>query len=397
MQALPATNDPTKAKAQLQQQNAQARALVLQKSFPMIQQINAQTLQPAAQNVVSIPPVNVGLLTGFLIRLSALITNPAAGSSLLTLTAQGPANLLQNVIFTDLQNYQRINTSGWHLSALASLRQGSPFESSTPTDSPMGYGSNWPVIKAPTTIATNTSATVYMFYWIPLAYSEDDLTGSIYANVVNATMNLQLTFAQAATAVVSNTSDPTLAVYQGAGAVVGVTITNLTIQVYQYYRDQLPMSDRGPILPPIDLNTMYELKNTVFTALVPAQDFYMQYSNFRHFLSTILIFDNQAAGVYPAAGSDINYFSFRSANATDLRRADPFTWKSIERKLLTTDAPLGMYMFDTRKKPIYTTQVGNMALVVQPSTVNAGCNIPTGWEMLANISNLMNASSLASS
>lgn len=397
MQALPATNDPTKAKAQLQQQNAQARALVLQKSFPMIQQINAQTLQPAAQNVVSIPPVNVGLITGFLIRLTALITNPAAGSSLLTLTAQGPANLLQNVIFTDLQNYQRINTTGWHLSALASLRQGGPFESSTPTDSPMGYGSNWPVIKAPATIAANTSATIYMYYWIPLAYSEDDLTGSIYANVVNATMNLQLTFAQAATAVVANTADPTLAIYQGAGAVAGVTITNLSLQVYQYYRDQLPMSDRGPILPPIDLNTMYELKNTVFTALVPAQDFYMQYSNFRHFLSTILIFDNQNAGVYPAAGSDINYFSFRSANATDLRRADPFTWKSLERKLITTDAPLGMYMFDTRKKPIYTTQVGNMALVVQPSVVNAGCNIPTGWEMLANISNLMQASSLASS
>ena len=123
-------------------------------------------------------------------------------------------------------------------------------------------------------------------------------------------------------------------------------------------------------------------------------DFGINYVNYRSFLSTVAIYDNAKV---LNAGTDINYFSFRSANATDLRRADPYTWKSIERKLITTDAPLGMYVFDTRKKPIYTTQVGNMALVVQPSLVNAGCNIPTGWEMLANISNLMNASSLSSS
>lgn len=385
--------------AQLQQRNAQARAAVLRAAYPMLQQIYSNTFQPATQNVFSVPPQNVGLIRGFFIRLTATVTNPSSGSSTLSLTPMGPANLVQNFTFWDLQNYQRINTSGWHIAMLNSLRQRRPFLSSTASDSPMGFGSNWPIIKAPSTINTNSNGTIYMYYWIPLSYSESDLTGSIYANVVNATMNLQVTLAQAAQAFVTNTADPTLAIYQGAGAVTGVTLTNVTVQVYQAYLDQLPMSQQGPILPSVDLNTMYEIKNTAFTALVSGQDFYIPYSNFRHFLSTCAIYDNWNTGTpgYPTEGSDINYWSIRSANATDLRKADPYTWTSFARRELLTDPPEPLYIFDTRKKPIYTTQTGNMSLVMNPSTVNTNASILVGWEMLANVSNLLNAASLASS
>jgi len=394
--AAPAMSASQQA-ASLQQQNMMARSAVLRQSYPMLQQIYSNTFQPATQPTFQIPPQNVGLIKGFFIRMTATVSNPSSGSSTLSLTPLGPANLIQNIIFWDLQNYQRINTTGWHMSLLNSLRQKRPFLSSTASDSPVGFGSNWPIIKAPSTIAANTSGTIYMYYWIPLAYSDTDLTGSIYANVVNATMNLQITLATAAQAVVSSTSDPTLAIYQGAGAVAGVTLTNVTVQIYQSYLDQLPMSSKGPILPSVDLNTMYEIKNTVFTALVQGQDFYIPFSNFRHFLSTICIFDNETGGAYPTAGSDINYWSIRSANATDLRKADPYTWDTFARRNLQTDPPVPVYIFDTRDKPIYTTQTGNMNLVLNPSTVNSGASIPVGWEMLANISNLLNAGSLASS
>lgn len=388
---------PQQQAAQLQNANLAARNMVVRQGYPMLQSIYSNIFQPAAQATFQLPPQNVGLIKGFLVRMSATITNPASGSSTLSLAPFGPANLVQNLIFTDLQNYQRINTSGWHIAMLNAARQSRPPFSSTPSDSPMGFGSNWPVIKAPATIAANTAGTIYMYYWIPLAYSDTDLTGAIYANVVNATMNLQMTLATAAQAVVSNTSDPTLAIYQGAGAVAGVTLTNVNVQVYQAYIDQLPMSAKGPILPSIDLNTMYEIKNTTFSAIVQGQDFYMPYSNFRHFLSTVAVLDNWSGTAYPAAGSDVNYFSFRSANATDLRKADPYTWAAMTRRKLLTDTPVPAYYFDTRDKPIYTTQTGNMALVGNFSTVNTGANIPVGWEMLANVSNLLNASSLASS
>lgn len=393
MQQQPA---PQQTAAQMQQQNLAVRQQVLGTSVLMKQQIYSATIQPAAQTQVNVPAQNVGLITGFLVKAVVTVNNPNAGSSLLTLTPNGPANLLQNVIFTDLQNYQRINTSGWHLSVVKSLRQKSPFGSSTPTDSPMGYGSNWTVIKAPATIAANTAGLVTMYFWVPIAFSENNLTGAIYANVVNATMQLNLTFANAAQAVVANTADPSLAMYQGAGAVAGVTLTNLVITIYQFYRDQLPMTRNGPLLPSIDIGTMYELKTTPFSAFVAGQDNYFGFSNFRHFLSTSVLWDNQLNGVYPANGSDINYWSLRTANTTDLQKMDPSTWKLTERGVLTTDAPTPIYLFDWIDKPIYTTAQGNMNLVVNPSLVNTNAAALVGWEDLANINNLLNATALNS-
>lgn len=381
----------------LQSQNAQARRLILKQAFPMFQSIYSNIFQPANQNNFQLPPQNVGLIRGFLVKLTATITNPASGSSLLSLTPLGPGNLVQNFVFTDLQNYQRINTSGWAIALLNALRQGRPYLSSTPSDSPLGFGSNLPIIKAPATIAAGTSGQVDMYYYLPLAYADNDLTGAIYANVVNATMNLQVQLATAAQAVVANTADPSLAMYQGAGAVAGVTLTDVNVNIYQDYLDQLPMSKDGPILPSVDMNTMYELKTTPFSAIVQGQDFYIGYSNFRHFLSTLALFDNQANGVYPTAGSDINYWSLRAANATDLRKADPYTWASFMRRKLSNDLPQPVYGLDTRHRPIYTTQSGNMNLVLNAKTVNAGASVLVAWEMFANVSNLLNASSLASS
>lgn len=379
-----------------QMQNAANRAAVLQQGYPMMQSISAATYQPASQSQINIPPQNVGLIKGFLVRMTATVTNPGSGSSLLSLTPYGPANLLQSIVFTDLQNYQRINTSGWHLSMLNTVKQGRPFMSSTPSDSPMGFGSIYPVIKAPATIAAGATGAISMYYWVPLAYSDSDLSGAIYGNVVNATMNLQLNLSTAAQAVVASSADPTLAVYQGAGAVVGVTLTNVAITVYQSYIDQLPIAQGGiPILPAFDLNTMYEIKNTTLNSMTVGQDFYIAYSNFRHFMSTSVIFNNVLAGVYPSPGTDVNYWSFRTANYTDTRKADPYTWAGLARQQILTDPPTGAYYFDHRKKPIYTTQTGNTNLVLNAATVNAGAQVMVGWEMLANVSNLINAGSLS--
>lgn len=395
VQQLTPAQQAAEQQRKLVMQNAANRGAVLQQGFPMMQQIFSQTFQPANQTQVNVPPQNVGLVKGFLVKMTATVTNPGAGSSLLSLTPFGPANLLQSLVFTDLQNYQRINTPGWHLMLLNSVKQGRPFLSSTASDSPMGFGSNYNVIKAPATIAAGASGNINMYFWVPLAYSDTDLSGAIYANVVNATMNMQLNLATAAQAVVANNADPTLAIYQGAGAVAGVTLTNVNVTVYQSYLDQLPLAQNGaPILPALDLNTMYELKNTAINALAVGQDNNVPYSNFRHFLSTSIIFDNVNAGVYPAAGSDVNYWSFRTANYTDTRKADPFTWAALARRKLMADTPIGSYYFDHREKPIYTTQTGNTNLILNPSSVNAGAQLLVGFEMLANVSGLVNASAL---
>ena len=100
---------PADQMAKLQQQNMQARQLVLKQAYPMVQSIFSTQIQPNTQPNLQVPPQNVGLIRGFLVKLSATITNPAAGSSQLNITPFGLGNLIQNFIFTDLQNYQRIN------------------------------------------------------------------------------------------------------------------------------------------------------------------------------------------------------------------------------------------------------------------------------------------------
>ena len=372
------------------QANSAARNLVLGTAFPMIQQIAAQSVNPANQVIVNIPPQNVGLLKGFFVEVVTTF-NVTAGSAL-ALSPFGPANLLQNVLFQDLQNYQRINTPGWHIAMLNAAKQGRPFMSSTPSDSPIGFGSNWGVISAPSAPAGGSTGNVIrMFYWVPLAYAAHDLTGAIYAGIVNATMNLQLTLANSAQFAVS-AGDPLGAVYTGNTA----TVTSHQVTVYQSYLDQLPVNKNGggPILPALDLSTIYELKQTSFAGMTVGQDFPMGYSNFRHFMSTFAMFDNGSAWSGITPGTDVNYWSFRTANYTDTRRADPFLWKGLERQKILTDFPKGLYYFDTREKPIYTQQTGNVNLVGNFSTVNSGAQVLLAYEMLANVNNLQNAGSL---
>src|SRR4051812_48657949 len=102
---MPQVQQPTPQQAaqQLQAANLQARMLVVQNAYPMLQQIFSQTISPETQQQVNIPPQNVGLIKGFIVKLQATINNPNAGSSALALTPWGPANLLQNILFTDLQ------------------------------------------------------------------------------------------------------------------------------------------------------------------------------------------------------------------------------------------------------------------------------------------------------
>lgn len=381
---------PTAAQVAQKAMNANnaARSIVLQSAYPMLQQIYSGNINPANGATVNIAPQNVGLIKGFFVEVVA--TFNVAATTALALSPFGPANVIQNVLFQDLQNYQRINTTGWHIAFLNSARQGRPFMSSTASDSPTGYGSNWGVITAPATpAASSTGNTLRMIYWVPLAYAHHDLTGGIYAGVVNATMNLQLTLATSAQFAVAS-GDPLSAVYTANTA----TVTNYAVTVYQSYLDQLPVNQGSPILPAIDLSTIYELKNTNFSGITVSQDFPMGYSNFRHFMSTFAVFDNGSSWPSITPGSDINYWSFRTANYTDTRKADPFIWKGQERQRILTDFPKEVYYFDTREKPIYTQQTGNVNLILNASTVNSGAFVVAAYEMLANTNNLQNAGSL---
>jgi len=382
-----------------QQINMNARNAILQTAVERIQQVfsTEQNSLNSSNNTINIVPRNVGLIKGFFIELAVNITITSADS--VGITPFGAANLLQQVLFNDLQNNTRVQTPGWHLHSINTARIGRPYGMPYAMDKsgnagannqPVSYGDNWLIQQAPATLATATPTTLIFRYYLPLAYSRSDLRGAVYANVVNASMQLQLQLQT--NLVVGNTADGTLAVYKATTATAPTyTVNNVNVTIYQHYLDQLPMGQQGPILPLIDLSTSYELKATTLTGLSGGQDFPIPYSNFRSYLSTTFIYDNGGA---PAFGGDINYLALQSANYTNLLKATPDEFALLDYLFIGTGMPKGTYYISHRDDPISTIQYGNMDLIINPSNVAVGAQIMVGYEDLAMVNLLTNAGSL---
>jgi hypothetical protein len=375
--------------------NRAQRMAVLQSSIEMIQQIYSGTLA-AGQTQINIPPRNVGLTKKFIINVSGTANN-TDGANAANLSDLGLSNLLQQVVFTDLNNNVRVQTSGWHLTLLQALKNQWPMTSAILQTALQEFsgdmgGAAWNVITAPTGFAHGTSQPFSMWFEVPLAYSDDDLRGAIYMNVVNAVA--QLTLNVTTTPFAAAGTDSTLAVWKGAaGNISGVTIT-----VYQVYLDQLPVNKGAVILPSLDLSTVYELKNTTFGPFTAGQDNPMPYANFRDFLSTFLIYNsNPAADAGRTAGTDTNYLALQSANFTNIWKVSPLLQALKTRSMLGTDLPLGTYYFSSRRKPISTTTFGNMQLINNPSAAAANNYALVAYEDFALVNTLLNAGSLAGS
>lgn len=389
-------NQSVPPKMSAQQANALARGYVLNNAVDEIQQIYAATLTGTIPGqVINVPLRNVGLIKRLYVKVAFQLAQSAA--EILTLQTLGASNILSNVILTDLNNQTRINTSGWHLMAVSTFKNRFPFGSSTGTNSAagtdcsFGYGTNFQTVQtAPATITTASAQNCFAIFEVPVAYSDTDLRGAIYANVVNATMNLQLTINPVLVAPTA-TTNTTLSMYKSSTSATG-TLSNFQVTVYQNFLDQIPVGNKGPILPALDLSTAYILNNTSVSALVANQDNPIPYANFRDFLSTVAIYDN--AGTLNT-GSDIGYWALQAANYTNLKKYDPYFASLLTRLQLTVDCPKGMYYFDHRTKPISTVQYGNMSLILNPSTVtNSTSQVLVGYEMLALINQVTQAGSL---
>lgn len=392
-----ASIDVTKlTQAQLVAYNNALRSYLLQNSLEMATPLYNGTVNPVQTPIINIPLRQVGLVKGFLVEVSVALTNTGSGAA--ALTDFGAANILSNISFFDLDNYQRINTPGWHLNFLNSAKEGRPFgaaDLASSMDSPIAYGNTGSIIAAPATLAaTSGSGTLKMMYWVPLAYSKQDLRGSVFMGVVNATAYLQLTINPTLSV---TTGDNTFTPYSGANTAVATSA--VTITAYQVYLDQLPRFDSGPsvgkpVLPPLDTATQYRLMNTSLTGVTPSSDFAVPFTNFQDFMSATVIYDQ--AGTRNA-GTDINYFSLTTANTLNLFKLDPLAQMLKQRMRIHTDFPKGVYMFDFRDQPISTNQTGNMQLNINPSSAAAGSTVYVGFESFALVNNVLGAASLPSS
>ena len=382
--------------AQLFQANAQARQLITTRALKKTQQILAETQATINAPVLNVVPRNAGLIVGFWVEVNALVTNVAAAEGDLTLTPFGASNLLSNILYQDLSNNTRIDTAGWHLAMVNSAKNRAPFLAArTNTGYPVDYGRNFTTLmNADTTIAQNGgTSNVRFLYWVPLAYTSTDLRGGVFANVVNATQQLQLTVNTTGAFATTGTGAAAEALYTGAAnAVAAATLTNLDVKVYQCYWDQLPTDPNGKVvLPLLDLATVYEMKNTSLTGATAAQDFPIPYSNFRDFLSTTVVYEN---GGSLNDGTDLNTIALELANFTNIWKVEPKIVKAWERQVIRDDFPSGVYYLESRDRPVSTIQFGNMQLLFNPSTVNANARFLVGFEDFAMINAVPGAGSL---
>lgn len=372
-----------------QQNNDAAQAAILAMAQPMVQQVYQTTIagNNVAQNqTLNIPLNNVGLNTRITVEVTFTLAQAAA--EILNRTPFGLSNFFSNIQLTDLSNYQRINTSGWHLYQLANLRRQQVFFGAYATDAPASIGSNWLVNNGPP--AVTNAVKCRMFFELPLAYHEYDLRGAIYAQVTSATWRLQLTI-NPNLVVAANVADATLAMYQSSTNANTGIVSNVQIQVYQHYLDQLPMNGNQAIVPLISLAWNYLIQNTIGPQILQGQDVPISYSNYRTFLSTMALFDNAGAlGV----GLDVNYWGIQAANLVFLEKYDPFFAAGRSRAIIGDDPPPGLYIFDHRRKPVMTNQFGNTQLVLNAAAVNNGASLLLGYEMLAVQSQAINAGAL---
>lgn len=388
---------------QLRQMDAAYTNLILANGEELTQSIASGSLTPnGSNNTITVPMRAVGLARGFIVKVTASFTNSTA--NLTKYTGIGPANLLNNFTLTDLDNYQRINTAGYHMNALNTAKEGFPFGAallSTAMDTPVGYGNNMNVIKATVpAISSGTAGAITMYYYVPLAYGKHDLRGALFTGVTNATGYLAFTF-NPTPWVATTGADPTLAVFTDntPGSNGNAVYGTCTYNVYQCYIDQLPKYTSGaaagaPILPPLSIRTQYRLFNTSLTGVSANTDFPIPFTNFQDFLSATIIYD-QNGTLNP--GTDITAFKLLAANTLQFFNIDAPTQGLKQRIRIKTDFPVAMYQFDFRDAPISTNQAGNIQLTVTPSSAAAGSQVLVGWESFARVDTVLGAQSLAAS
>lgn len=369
--------------------NMAQRQQVLSQSVKRKQQIDSVTFNPANGNVYTCNKIlPVGLILRFYVEV--ICTYSIIGSGTSAVTDFGALNSLSNIQFTDLQNNQRHNAPGLQFGLTQAFKDKQPFASALATAQESGnFGANWPICVA-TAATTSATGSTRVVYEIPIAYSDTDLRGAIYANVVSNQMNLQFTVNPNPA---PTTGDDTFAVFYNTAA-AGV-ISSVTINTYQEYLDQLPVGQGGIVLPQLDISTLYQQLYTNFANLTAGQDNYVQYTNFRRFMSLITIFNSTGTRGGRLVGTDITFWKLVSANLTSIFQESALERARVARRILTMDPPPGTYYFPSRQHPIYTLATGNMQLDLVPSSAAAGAYLFVMWEFFAQQNTLTQAGSLA--
>lgn len=376
------------------QQNLAIRNNILTNAIPVIQNVRSGSMSYAAGSptIVNVLASNVGLIRRFYLVVSGTLN--CAATHTLTAAKGGLANLLSNVQYTDQNNRLRINTTGWHLHMAASEKRRRPFGgalvAATGISDTCGFGNNFPVMEAPSTVSGGTAQNFTMIWEIPVVVGNTDLTGAIYAN--QTTSNNQLQFTLNPSAFVYN-ADPFNAAYTTDAALATTlpTLTNLTWTLYQDFLDQLPTDNTGfAQLPPVDIAYAVCLQYINPGPQVAGVDNLYALPPYNIYQDIMLFWDNYTYNTAPA-GSDVTYVKVQISNTYVLAQYDPSMLSVINCNYVGSDFPAGysaagfsgaIYNLDFRHKPLSVNQLSSTNIVFRPNTVQAGSALNLGQEYI---------------
>ncbi len=381
--------------AMVMQADAVATNLIRQRAQPIIQEMQSQAMGAAATNNAALGQTftynltNVGLNRRVILEFTGTITPT---NETITATPFSVVNLIDRLVLTDLSNYDRINTKGRHLHALATARKRANYGAAYANDGIARIANNLAVQSAPQ--QANAAFSFRFFIELPLCYTPDDYRGAIWANVTGGTWRVAITvnntpFAGSAATDLSNVA------YQSDQAASGALLTALNVKIHQDYLYDVPVNPKTGeyILPTMSLAHNYLLLTAPYQGVIANSDFAIQYTNNRTFLSTMFEYVNNST-MNP--GTDINYVGVQIANQLFVRKTDPWTLALATRELIGGDYPPGFYYIDHREKPILTNNSGNTQLVINASSSTNGQG-NAFWEMISIQNAAVNGTSLPSS
>ena len=380
------TQSQQTTQAQLDAANAQAVAIINQYARPIYQPMTAtQVLDGSMLGRTPVfarmSPRMAGLLRKITVRVEVDIKVPA-GTTLIP-GLFGPAAVVGNVQFTDLNNNKRIDTTGWHLAALAAVKNRQPPGAAFLTDTPLGFGNEYgqgiAMPSVPNALSSDTVVTVEMVYEVPISYGASDLRGVMYVSTTQATAYLQVEINPLLLQPAGpDANADSVYTYGGTGI---PTVASIRVSPWQDYLDQIPLTSAGAvILPTQDMGKLYQLINTTQSGITPNTDFRIDFGNLRTYQSQIVRYKNGNA----YRTDDIDLFKIEAANMYQFLNIDPKMLSYKTRNALGMDMPPGSYYFDVRNQPVNTTMYGNLAIIMNANSAATGATVETLSEFFSD-------------
>jgi len=311
---------------------------------------------------------NVGILQSLDVVVSMTVTNNAATGGAALIPSPGfPYNLIDKIVFADYNRVERVSVTGTELWARNCFRGAkivyaaqNLLESSPNNNIAFAFPSSYTT----GAIAAATSATLSLYFRIPISMSRLTTMGALLMQGNGAQAFCNITLAQ--NSATGGYNFPFTGNY---------SITAASVQVTQQYLQ--PQNAAAP-LPAMDLSTIYELAGNQQTSdnIAVGAPKYINIPNARTVHGVFITFANGAYNY----GSDLTSLKIRASGNTYLNTDPLNVWLMKQRDMLGSDFIPGRYFADYSRTPITTNYVGQFQLELIPSSIGASPSVNPVFE-----------------